>query len=106
MAKAYVYDYETVLNCFLAVFINIKDPEDKVIFQISGMVNNSRACIAFLEDCIENKTLLVSYNGLRFDSQISRYLLSCKYTKELSHGMLLRRKNLQHSSTNYRANEC
>lgn len=86
MAKAYVYDYETVLNCFIAVFINIKDPEDKVIFQISGFQNDTHTCIEFLENCIKNKTLLVSYNGLRFDSQVSRYILSLKGHTDTAHG--------------------
>jgi hypothetical protein len=75
MAKAYVYDYETVVNCVLCVFINIKDPNDIKVFEISDQRNQYREYIDFLIDLIKNQTTLVSYNGLKFDNQISRFLL-------------------------------
>lgn len=75
MKKAYVYDYETVANCFLAVFINIKDPNDIISFEISTFENQLNDYVSFLNDCIKNKTMLVSYNGLKFDNQISRLIL-------------------------------
>lgn len=74
-AKAYVYDYETVANCFLAMFINIKNPKDIVCFEMSTYQNDMVAYMEFLKTCITQKTLLVSYNGLKFDSQVSRYAL-------------------------------
>ena len=39
MAKAYVYDYETVANCFLGVFINVKNPKDIIVFEVSDTRN-------------------------------------------------------------------
>ncbi len=75
MAKAYVYDYETVVNCFLAVFINVKDPNDIISFEISDYENQLKEYIQFLNECLKNKTMLVSYNGLKFDNQISRFIL-------------------------------
>jgi hypothetical protein len=75
MKKAYVYDYETVANCFLAVFINIKDPNDIISFEISDFENQLTEYVKFLNDCLKNKTMLVSYNGLKFDNQISRFIL-------------------------------
>jgi len=75
MAKAYVYDYETVANCFLAVFINIQDKNEIISFEISDYENQLSDYIKFLNDCLKNKTLLVSYNGLKFDNQISRFIL-------------------------------
>lgn len=76
MAKAYVYDYETVLNCFLGVFINVKNPNDIIIFEVSTSRNQYVECVEFLKQCIKENTTLVSYNGLRFDNQISRFMLS------------------------------
>lgn len=75
MAKAYVYDYETVVNCFLAVFINVQDKNDIISFEISDYENQLSDYVKFLNDCLKNKTMLVSYNGLKFDNQISRFIL-------------------------------
>jgi hypothetical protein len=76
MAKAYVYDYETVVNCFLGVFVNVKNPNDIYVFEISDSRNQLKDFFEFLKNCIKDKTTLVSYNGLKFDSQISRFVLS------------------------------
>ena len=76
MAKAYVYDYETVVNCFLAVFIDVKNPNDILVFEISNSRNQLSDYLDFMNQCIKNKTTLISYNGLKFDSQISRYIIS------------------------------
>jgi len=73
--KLYVYDYETVFNCFLGVFINIENPDEINVFEISDFKNDIDAYNTFMLDCINNKTLLISYNGLNFDNQISRYIL-------------------------------
>jgi hypothetical protein len=75
MAKAYIYDYETVRNCFLAVFINVKNPNDIISFEMSTYNNDHAKYVEFLRECIDHKTMLVSYNGLKFDSQISRTYL-------------------------------
>ena len=75
MAKAYVYDYETVANCFLGVFINVQNPTEIISFEISNTRNQLTEYIEFLHSCINNKTMLISYNGLKFDTQISQYLL-------------------------------
>ena len=75
MAKAYVYDYETVANCFLAVFINVQKPSEIISFEVSDTRNQYTEYIEFIHSCINNKTMLISYNGLKFDTQISQYLL-------------------------------
>ena len=75
MAKGYVYDYETVANCFLGVFINVKDPDEIISFEISTYKNEYIEYLNFMYECIKEKTTLVSYNGLKFDNQISRFLL-------------------------------
>jgi hypothetical protein len=76
IAKGYVYDYETVVNCFLAVFVNVQNPNDIISFEISDYVNQLDEYNAFLKACIKNKVKMVSYNGLKFDNQISRYVLN------------------------------
>ena len=76
MAKAYVYDYETVANCFLGVFINVQDPTEIISFEISTTRLQLTEYIKFMNDCMKEKTLLISYNGLKFDNQISRYTLN------------------------------
>jgi len=72
MNKTYVYDYETILNCFLAVYINIKDTNDIVKFEMSDYENKFVQYIQFLEE-VEQKHYIVSFNGLSFDSQIALY---------------------------------
>lgn len=74
MAKGYVYDYETVANCFLAVFINVQNPDDIISFEVSTYRNQYTEYKLFLQECIDKQTTLISYNGLKFDNQISRYL--------------------------------
>jgi len=84
MAKAYVYDYETVVNCFLAVFINVKNTNDILVFEISNSRNQLPELTEFLDKCIANKTTLVSYNGLKFDNQISMYLINNRVSLDIS----------------------
>ena len=76
MAKAYVYDYETVYNVFLAVFINVQNPNEIISYEVSTSRNQYEDYILFMKKCIKEKTLMISYNGLKFDSQISLWLLN------------------------------
>ena len=89
MAKAYVYDYETVANCFLGVFINVKNPKDIIVFEVSDTRNQINEFISFLKECIKNKTTLVSYNGLKFDNQISQYILEFEPIFSKAHGSVI-----------------
>lgn len=84
MKKTYVYDYETCLNVFLAVFINVKNTKEIISFEISTYRNESEEYQEFLNQCIKDKTLLVSYNGLKFDNQLSRLHLSTYNDKNLN----------------------
>jgi len=78
LAKGYIYDYETVVNCFIACFVNAQNSNDIVIFEVSDEINQIKEFISFLEQAIEKKTFLVSYNGLKFDNQVSRHILNNK----------------------------
>ena len=79
MAKGYVYDYETVANCFLAVFINVQNSDEIISFEVSTYRNQYTEYVSFLQECIDKQTTLISYNGLKFDNQISRFLYQTNY---------------------------
>jgi hypothetical protein len=85
IAKGYVYDYETVLNCFLAVFVNVKNPNDIITFEMSEFQDDQKEFVKFLKTVIKQKTLLISYNGLKFDSQISR---ECLQNRPIEYGKI------------------
>jgi hypothetical protein len=72
--KHWVMDYETLTNCFAAVFIHYKEEEQKV-FVVHKSKNDFYALWNFLHECKENNQWHVSFNGLAFDSQITEYIL-------------------------------
>ena len=74
MRTHYVMDYETLSNCFLAVFESIKS-EDRHIFVCHESRNDILSLLTFLCKNIEQNEWHVSFNGLGFDSQITEYIL-------------------------------
>jgi hypothetical protein len=72
--KHWVHDYETLSNCFTAVFEHYKNEETK-IFVIHDLRNDLIPFIDFLKQNIENKEWHISYNGLAFDAQITHYII-------------------------------
>lgn len=70
----WVMDYETLSNCFIAVFEHYKTTE-KRIFIVHKITNHLPELIKFLENNIRNDEWHISYNGLAFDSQITEYLI-------------------------------
>ena len=70
----YVMDYETLCNCFVAVFEHYKTSERKV-FVIHNLQNDLKDFVNFLEDNIDNKEWHISFNGLAFDAQVTHYIL-------------------------------
>ena len=70
----YVMDYETLINLFVAVFIDYKTDERKV-FVIHEQRNDFPEFIKFLTECKNNNQWHISYNGLGFDAQITQKLL-------------------------------
>jgi uncharacterized protein YajQ (UPF0234 family) len=71
----YVMDYETLANCFTAVFIHYKTNE-QFIFVIHESRNDYDSFVEFLETNIKNNEWHISYNGLAFDAQITQYILN------------------------------
>ena len=72
--KHWVMDYETLSNCFTAVFEHYKTQETKV-FVIHDLQNDLDSFIEFLKQNIKNKEWHISYNGLAFDAQVTHYIL-------------------------------
>jgi hypothetical protein len=75
MKKTYVYDFETIKNCFLAVYINIKDTSDIRKFEISDYHNHYQEFIEFNDELIKNQNYIVSFNGLNFDAQVAKFMM-------------------------------
>ena len=74
MRTHYVMDFETLSNCFVAVFEDIKT-EHREIFVCHESRNDIVELVEFL---LRNKSLEewhVSFNGLAFDSQITEHIL-------------------------------
>ena len=76
----WVMDYETLKNCFVAVFTHYKTEETK-IFSICKLQNDYEKFIEFLKQNIENNEWHISYNGLAFDSQVTHNII-----KDHKHG--------------------
>jgi hypothetical protein len=78
MSITRAYDFETIKNCFLAIYINIKDTSDIKIFQISDFKNDLIEFVKFNQDLIKIQDYIVSFNGLAFDAQVAMYILENK----------------------------
>jgi len=74
MRTHWVMDYETLSNCFIAVFEDIKS-DDREIFVIHESRNDIEELVHFLNRNKNFNEWHVSFNGLGFDSQITEYIL-------------------------------
>lgn len=84
MRKDWVMDYETLINCFIAVFEDVRSEEVEV-FVIHKLRNDFIRFIEFLDRNIALGETHVSFNGLAFDAQITHHILVNKeyyYTLE------------------------
>ena len=77
MKQHWVMDYETLSNCFVAVFIDVKS-DDQETFVIHKLKNDIDNFIYFLERNILYNEWHVSFNGLGFDGHITEYILRDK----------------------------
>ena len=80
MRTHWVMDYETLSNCFIGVFEDVKS-EEKQIFIIHHTKNDIVELVKFLQRNIDYDEWHVSFNGLSFDSQITEYII--RNTEEL-----------------------
>ena len=76
----WVMDYETLCNCFVAVFQHYKDEGVRHIFIIHKDRNDFVKFVNFLKSCVKNKQYHISYNGLAFDAQITQWILDNSQT--------------------------
>ncbi len=76
MQSHWIMDYETITNCFIAVFEHYKNDERKV-FVIHEIADRSQLdnLVKFLQENKERDEWHISYNGLSFDSQITEFIL-------------------------------
>ncbi len=80
MRTHWVMDYETLSNCFIGVFEDVKS-EERQIFIIHHTKNDIVELVKFLQRNIDYDEWHVSFNGLSFDSQITEYII--RNTEEL-----------------------
>lgn len=73
----YVHDYETLSNCFVAVFEHYKEDWRKV-FVIHKLRNDLPELLGFLRQNKLKKEWHISFNGLAFDSQITEFIIRDK----------------------------
>jgi hypothetical protein len=67
-------DYETLSNCFAAVFTDVKSDYTET-FVIHELRNDFDGFISFLKQNVLLREWHVSFNGLGFDAQITEYFL-------------------------------
>jgi hypothetical protein len=70
-------DYETLSNCFVAVFEDVKS-EHTEVFVCHESRNDILELVTFLERNVTLNEWHVSFNGLAFDSQITEHILRNK----------------------------
>ena len=70
----WIMDYETITNCFIAVF-EAYDRDERKVFVINRDRNDAAAFIKFLDECIVSDSWHFGYNNIAFDAQITQYIL-------------------------------
>ena len=78
--KFWVMDYETIVNCFIAVF-RAYDSDETRVFVINRKRNDLFKLLLFLKDNIKHNDWHLGYNNLAFDAQITEFIL--QYQNEL-----------------------
>lgn len=75
--KYWVYDLETIVNCFIAVFESLVGDE-RHVFVIHKTQDDTEKLIEFLEENIKHNDWHLGYNNLAFDSQLIEYIIDHK----------------------------
>ena len=74
MKTQWVYDYETITNCFIAIFEKL-DSDDREVFVVHKDLNQFDGFLKFLQQNIDNKDWHFGFNCIAFDAQITEYIL-------------------------------
>ena len=72
--KYWVMDYETIVNCFVAVFIDLNSSVCKK-FIINRDTNDLQKLLKFFKENIDYEDWHFGYNNLAFDAQITEFIL-------------------------------
>jgi hypothetical protein len=72
--KFWIMDYETIVNCFVAVF-TAYDSDERHVFAVNRDRNDMPQLLKFLEQNLQHKDWHFGYNNLSFDAQITEYIL-------------------------------
>jgi hypothetical protein len=72
--KFWIMDYETIVNCFVAVF-TAYDSDERHVFAVNRERNDMPQLLKFLEQNLQYKDWHFGYNNLSFDAQITEYIL-------------------------------
>lgn len=72
--KYWVMDYETIVNCFVAVFIDLNSSVCKK-FIINRNTNDLQKLLKFFKENIDHEDWHFGYNNLAFDAQITEFIL-------------------------------
>jgi len=78
-------DYETLSNCFIAVFQDVKS-DDTRTFVVHDLQNDFSDFVEFLKRNVLHSEWHVSFNGLGFDGQITEYIIQNAGSLELMSG--------------------
>jgi len=78
--KFWIMDYETIVNCFVAVFTDYSSNQTHT-FIINRDKNDLKELLSFLKDNKQHDDWHLGYNNLAFDSQITEFIL--QFEKEL-----------------------
>ena len=70
----WVMDYETLSNCFVAVFIDYKS-NWREVFVVHSLRNDFQKFLEFLHRNIKKNEWHISFNGLGFDAQVTQHIL-------------------------------
>ena len=71
----WVMDYETIINCFVAVFESY-DRKTRKVFVISKYQNDAVDFVKFLIESKKAKDWHFGYNNIAFDAQITEFVLA------------------------------
>jgi hypothetical protein len=74
----WIYDYETIVNCFIAVF-RAYDSDETRVFVINRERNDILKLLNFFNDNIKHNDWHLGYNNLAFDAQITEFILEFKH---------------------------
>jgi len=75
--KFWVMDYETIVNCFVAVY-ECYDSNERHVFAVGKHANDMKKFVEFLLESREAQDWHMGYNNINFDAQITEFILANK----------------------------